>query len=120
MGVDIPDVQQVIYWGAPTDLESYIQATGRAGRNGELCCGILYYGKKNNRFLDEKMIDYCTNNKVCKRQLLFDDFEGCSNFVPTCKCYCCSFCMNDCKCSITEISKQSILCNNYIQLKLIL
>ena len=104
MGVDVPDVQQVIHWSASDDLESYIQESGRAGRNGELCCGTLYYERKDNRFLDEKMINYCTNNTVCKRVLLFADFEDC-NFIPICKCYCCSVCMNDCKRSIRKISK---------------
>ena len=35
MGVDCADVRQIVYVGMPDDTESYIQETGRAGRDGK-------------------------------------------------------------------------------------
>ena len=33
MGIDCVDVRQVIHWGQPSDVKSYIQECGRARRN---------------------------------------------------------------------------------------
>ena len=34
LGINCPDVCQIVHFGMPVDLESYIQETGRAGRDG--------------------------------------------------------------------------------------
>ena len=33
MGKDCPNIRRIIHWGPPSDVESYIQKTGRAGRD---------------------------------------------------------------------------------------
>lgn len=38
MGIDCPDVHQIIHWGVPDDEEMYVQETGQAGRDGALSC----------------------------------------------------------------------------------
>lgn len=65
MGINCPDIRQVIHWGPSQDVESYIQETGRAGRDGKDSCALLFVNKvdlsaKGNRQLTHTdMLDYC-------------------------------------------------------------
>ena len=43
MGVNVKDVNYVIHFGPPKEIEDYIQAIGRAGRDGSKSYAILLY-----------------------------------------------------------------------------
>lgn len=42
MGVNVPNIRQVLHYDAPPDLESYLQEVGRGGRDGKPCKAALY------------------------------------------------------------------------------
>jgi ATP-dependent DNA helicase RecQ len=51
MGVDIPDIHNVIHIVPPCTVKAYFQETGRAGRDGKPASATLYY---NNRDIAKK------------------------------------------------------------------
>ena len=63
MGIDIPDIRRVYHWGAPSDLEQYLQEIGRAGRDGNIAQAILV-NSKGYRHVQKQMKTYCENKQA--------------------------------------------------------
>ena len=86
MGIDIPDIRQIIHWGPPSDLEQYLQEIGHAGRDGRNSIAALMFGKAN-RFTKQSMRIYAENSTRCRRQVLFSNFiEYKHDDHPRCTC----------------------------------
>lgn len=98
MGVDCPNIHQVIHWGAPSDLEEYLQEIGRAGRDDKLSHALLIFGKKN-RHVKQQMKNYYENKDSCRRLKLFEPFILYDHSAAECiKCRCCDVCSVLCDC----------------------
>ncbi len=97
LGINCPDVRQVVHAGMPEDLESYIQETGRAGRDGQPALVTLL--KARTYHVCEKSIkDYAANDSQCRRDALFDEMDCYRHTHIGSNCYCCDICGLVCEC----------------------
>ena len=65
LGIDCPNVRQVVHFGLPEDVESYVQHIGRAGRDSERSCALLLHGPGLYKYAEASVKDYCEKNEVC-------------------------------------------------------
>ena len=98
MGIDCPDVHEIIHFGPPDDLEAYIQETGRAGRDGSTAYVTLLKTKGWKRYADDSMTNYIENTNQCRRKKLFSEMEGYKTVHNEHLCLCCDICAITCTC----------------------
>ena len=100
MGLDCPNVRHIVYWGAPCDVEQYVQETGRAGRDGLPAKASLFNTAMRGVKVEQSMKDYCANMSVCRRLFLLRYFDPHATYdehhsMRTC----CDLCAFHCTCN---------------------
>ena len=73
MGLDAPNVENIIHYGPSDSVEAYIQETGRCGRDGRDSSATLYYRKwdiATTSPVSDSMKLYCGNTGFCRPRLL--------------------------------------------------
>lgn len=111
MGIDCPKVREVVHFGPPDDLESYVQETGRAGRDGLPSLALLLIKPgTSKRHTEKSMIDYTSNSTSCRRDVLFCNFDNYSRSRFDLKLYlCCDVCSKSCNCGNCEVNIASFV-----------
>lgn len=106
MGVDCINVRQIVHWGVASDVESYVQESGRAGRDGKIACATIFFKKSDldSRRVNKDMIEYCRNVDQCRRSLLFSHFDNNLSTDKPQGCVCCDVCALSCQCDVCMCS----------------
>ena len=99
MGIDCPNIPCVVHWGPSETLEDYVQEIGRAGRNNQAACALLFFAPRDKVHVGTYMVEYSTQHEQCKRVQLFSGFDSFkSDFHMESHCKCCFVCAKSCKC----------------------
>lgn len=102
MGIDCKDVRVVIHYGPSRNLETYLQESGRAGRNSstQLCKSVILYSSLMMKYCNEDIKVYVRDSSRCRRQMLLEHFDvDVSQLPATTHAHdCCDVCQKDCKC----------------------
>lgn len=102
MGVDIKGLYRIVNYGPPSDVESYIQELGRAGRDGHQSETLLLFHGRQLRLCTPEMLQYLKSTSCRRNKLIsiFDD-SGDVSFAGA-KHLCCDICEMECDCGATE------------------
>lgn len=96
MGIDCKKVYRTIHFGPAKNIESYIQESGRAGRDGSLSVSYLVYQSYQLSHVEQDMKLYLKTSE-CRRKYLLQFFDV--QFSPKTPLHlCCDNCSIICKC----------------------
>lgn len=102
LGIDCHDVRMVIHLGTPSDIESYVQGIGRAGRDNIDSFALLLYTPKLMKESSKEMVEFAINKDKCRRDVLFSKFDEFSHSELNQGCKCCDICLKSCNCGKCE------------------
>ena len=104
MGINCSNVVESIHFGVPKSIETYVQESGRIGRDGSSSTSRILYNAMLLRGADHLMRSYVKETH-CRRDTLMKNFENHVGNEPN-GCHCCDNCAKKCTCSS--------LCNEWV------
>lgn len=120
MGINIPDIDLVIHWGACSSVMDYWQEVGRAGRDGRKAKAMYFVTPGSLLHASDEMKELCSSLDKCRTKCFRDSilsyFIGYSSTSQSlCKlnciececsqCSCCYLCQEACPCRMKAKNK---------------
>lgn len=120
MGINIPDIDLIIHWGACNSVMDYWQEVGRAGRDGRKAKALYFVTPGSIVHVSEEMKELCKamdkGTSGCFRDSILSSFIGytcTSKPLSPCKmkctdcvcrqCNCCYLCHRMCPCRKDQV-----------------
>lgn len=103
MGLDVKAVNNVIHYGPASDIDDYLQESGRGGRNEYVQSHALLLNPKGSTRgsnISKDMRNYIKENNKCKRVQLMEQLMDKPKALEMLH-NCCSFCASKCFCLCT-------------------
>lgn len=100
MGVNFSNTTQVVHFGPPREMDTFVQQLGRAGRRGEKSCALVIYNSRQLKNVEHSLLVYL-NGKQCRRAALLSAYvstEESSSESVIAQHDCCDICHEACDC----------------------
>jgi len=107
MGVDCKGVHRTVHFGPPKNIESFVQETGRAGRDGAQSISYLLYHGLLLTHVEKDIKDFI-KLKDCRRKWLLKHFIDTDDTESVVSHLCCDNCSQSCTCGSPDCDKDSI------------
>ncbi|XP_056004812.1 uncharacterized protein LOC130050092 [Ostrea edulis] len=100
MGVNFYKVHNIIHYGLPREMDTFVQQMGRAGRDGEFAHELIIYKfhKGQLKRVEEELVQLAKDSK-CRREILCSSY-GCKREKVIPMHMCCDVCEKSCKCEL--------------------
>ncbi|XP_062570049.1 ATP-dependent helicase wrn-1-like [Saccostrea cucullata] len=96
MGVNYSDLYNVIHYGPPVEIDTFVQQMGRAGRDNNQSHDLIIYKSAQLKKIDNDMKDLVVSDK-CRRLILTNSYM-CDPAKDIKGHFCCDICERNCKC----------------------
>ncbi|XP_021373049.1 uncharacterized protein LOC110463036 [Mizuhopecten yessoensis] len=99
MGVSFHNVHNVIHYGLPREMDTFVQQMGRAGRDGEYSKQLILYKMHKGHLsrVEGDLVKLVKDDATCRRKTLCDSYVTVHEpVIPKHKC--CDVCEKQCDC----------------------
>lgn len=96
MGVNFQNVNNIVQYGPPRDLDNLVQQMGRAGRDGTQSNELIIYKANQLKKVDDDVIKLLKSTVSCRRKIINEAYI--QKHARASDHFCCDICELVCEC----------------------